>query len=79
MYKVTVFLADMFAEFSTSTAFSYVPEYYLETMVDSFHALRRGVPPVPFTSDPTYRGGLMKIVTGFISYFNDSRIVNPGT
>lgn len=32
-----------------SNVFSYVPEYYVETLVESFHALRRSEPVIPLT------------------------------
>lgn len=60
---------------------AYVPELYVEAMVDAFHALRRGDPP--FTpagaggaGSPAY-AALGDIITFLVSHFNDPRIVNP--
>ncbi len=79
MFYYTVMVTDLIAALSKEgAAFSYIPEYYLETMADSFHSLRRINPPFPFTSDPTYKQGLTKIITSFITHLNDPRAVNPG-
>jgi len=54
----------------------FVPESYVETVMDSFHAFRRGDPPV----DPPfflYHVGLQDIITFLVLHFNDDRIVNP--
>lgn len=80
MYKKAVFLADLLMTLSQQgSVFSFVPEYFMESMVDSFHSLRRAVPPLPFTSEFPYTQGLKKIITALVSFFIDSRIVNPGT
>ena len=81
MYKMTVFLAELITTLSRrGPAFAYTPEYYMESMVDGFHSLRRAVPPLPLTTPLSpYSGGLTVILSTFIRCFNDPRIVNPGT
>lgn len=50
MFGATRFLARLVEHMSKfDPLFSYLPEFYLETVIDSFHALRRGDPPPPFT------------------------------
>jgi Kip1 ubiquitination-promoting complex protein 1 len=79
MYKKAEYLAELITTISQQgDAFSYVPEFYMESMVDCFHSLRRAVPSLPFTSELPYTQGLAKIIHVFIAFFNDSRIVNPG-
>lgn len=56
--------------------FAYVPEFYLDALVDSFHALRRGDPPFA-PSGPLLSQGLVSIVDFLVDHFSDSRIVNP--
>lgn len=56
--------------------FSYVPEFYVETLVDSFHALRRSDPPFAPPAALLQRG-LSSLVTFLVTHFNDSRIANP--
>eukprot|EP00262_Sarcandra_glabra_P006517 TRINITY_DN18852_c0_g1_i1.p1 TRINITY_DN18852_c0_g1~~TRINITY_DN18852_c0_g1_i1.p1 ORF type:complete len:1277 (+),score=188.71 TRINITY_DN18852_c0_g1_i1:281-4111(+) len=53
--------------------FVYVPEFYLESLVDSFHALRRSDPP--FVSSAIFiKQGLVSFVTFVVTHFNDPRI-----
>lgn len=80
MFKVTVFLAELITALSQQDAvFAHIPEYYLESMVDGFHSLRRTVPPLPLTSPSLpYAKGLTIILCSFIRFFIDPRIVNPG-
>jgi hypothetical protein len=56
--------------------FSYVPEYYLETIVDTFHALRRADPPFAFTSSAK-ADGLSDVISFLVNHFGDKRIINP--
>jgi Kip1 ubiquitination-promoting complex protein 1 len=51
----------------------FVPESYVETVMDSFHAFRRGDPPVRCLLGY----GLEDIITFLVLHFNDDRIVNP--
>ncbi len=44
---MAVFLARLFEHISSTmvpNAFSYIPQMYLETFIDSFHAVRRSDP-----------------------------------
>lgn len=55
------------------SVFVYIPEYYLEALVDCFHVLRKGDPPfVP--SSIFIKQGLASFVTFVVTHFNDSRI-----
>lgn len=78
MYKKTVFLAELITLLSQQgSKFSFVPEYYMESMVDCFHSLRRAVPALPLTTEAPYSSGLKTVLTSLIMCFNDTRIVNP--
>ncbi|XP_002974307.2 E3 ubiquitin-protein ligase RKP [Selaginella moellendorffii] len=76
MYATCMWVAQLLVTISKKDAcFSYVPEFYIETLVDCFHALRR--------SDPLYvppssllQHGLSSFVTFLVTHFHDSRIVN---
>ncbi|KAL6993093.1 RING-type E3 ubiquitin transferase [Sarracenia purpurea var. burkii] len=53
--------------------FLYIPEFYLETLVDCFHVLRKSDPPfVPATI--LIKQGLTSFVTFVVTHFNDQRI-----
>ncbi|XP_021802010.1 E3 ubiquitin-protein ligase RKP isoform X2 [Prunus avium] len=53
--------------------FLYIPEYYLEALVDCFHVLRKSDPPfVP--SSIFIKQGLASFVTFVVTHFNDPRI-----
>ncbi|KAL8473676.1 hypothetical protein ACS0TY_030502 [Phlomoides rotata] len=53
--------------------FIYIPEFYLETLVDCFHVLRKSDPPfVPSTI--FIKQGLASFVTFVVTHFNDPRI-----
>ncbi|KAM5577439.1 E3 ubiquitin-protein ligase RKP [Rosa sericea] len=53
--------------------FTYVPEYYLEALVDCFHVLRKCDPPfVP--SSIFIKQGLASFITFVVTHFNDPRI-----
>lgn len=53
--------------------FLYIPEFYLETLVDCFHVLRKGDPP--FVPAAIFLNqGLTSFVTFVVTHFNDSRI-----
>ncbi|XP_015890975.3 E3 ubiquitin-protein ligase RKP isoform X1 [Ziziphus jujuba] len=55
------------------SVFVYVPEFYLEALVDSFHVLRKSDPPfVP--SSIFIKQGLTSFVTFVVTHFNDPRI-----
>ncbi|GMH14941.1 hypothetical protein Nepgr_016782 [Nepenthes gracilis] len=53
--------------------FSFVPEFYVESLVDCFHVLRKSDPPfVP--SSRFIKQGLTSFVTFVVTHFNDPRI-----
>ena len=55
----------------------HVPAYHLESLIDSFHALRRGDPPFsPGTAD-AHTPGLHSVVRLLVRHFHDDRVVNP--
>jgi Kip1 ubiquitination-promoting complex protein 1 len=59
MYSCVTFMVALLQHLSQfNPLFSYVPEFYLETLIDSFHALRRGDPSFVMTE-----GNVHKLVT----------------
>lgn len=55
------------------SVFIYIPEFYLETLVDCFHVLRKSDPPfVP--ASIFINQGLASFVTFVVTHFNDPRI-----
>jgi Kip1 ubiquitination-promoting complex protein 1 len=58
--------------------FSYVPESYIETLIECFHSLRRGDPPFSFTESEAKASQFGALISFLILHFNDKRIVNPG-
>jgi len=56
--------------------FSYVPEYYVDSMVDIFHALRRAEPAFAGAS-VLARHGLADAISFLVKHFADKRILNP--
>ncbi|KAI3842213.1 hypothetical protein MKW98_026003 [Papaver atlanticum] len=74
MYAVCMWIAQFLLVVSKmDSVFTYIPEYYLETLVDCFHALRRSEPPfVP--SAVFVKQGLSSFVTFVVTHFNDPRI-----
>eukprot|EP01117_Protostelium_nocturnum_P008236 TRINITY_DN2939_c0_g2_i1.p1 TRINITY_DN2939_c0_g2~~TRINITY_DN2939_c0_g2_i1.p1 ORF type:complete len:1088 (-),score=416.38 TRINITY_DN2939_c0_g2_i1:26-3289(-) len=78
MFKSEVFLVELLSFASHfDPIFSYIPECYLEVLVDSFHALRRGDPPFPLCGSEEKIVQLTKIIEFLIEHFNDKRIINP--
>lgn len=62
-----------------STAFSYLPEFYLDSMIDAFStlALRRlGEETTLPLTDPEHRPGLEVIMSFLASHFNSRTIIN---
>ncbi|CAM6100145.1 unnamed protein product [Calypogeia fissa] len=57
--------------------FGYIPEFYMETLVDSFHALRRSDPPFVTPASALLQQGLSPLVTFLVTHFSDPRIANP--
>ncbi|XP_057495256.1 retrovirus-related Pol polyprotein from transposon TNT 1-94 isoform X3 [Actinidia eriantha] len=55
------------------SVFLYIPEFYLETLVDCFHVLRKSDPP--FVPAAIFiKQGLASFVTFVVTHFNDTRI-----
>nr|AFN42812.1 E3 ubiquitin protein ligase-like protein [Marsilea vestita] len=55
--------------------FSFVPEYYVETLLDCFHALRRS-DPLFVSPTALLQQGLSALITFLVTHFNDARIAN---
>ncbi|KAG2646950.1 E3 ubiquitin-protein ligase RKP-like [Panicum virgatum] len=77
MYATCMWVVELLLVLSDSkTIFQYVPEFYVESLVDCFHALRRSDPP--FVSPAVFlKQGLASFVTLVVKHFDDARIVNP--
>ncbi|XP_047329553.1 E3 ubiquitin-protein ligase RKP [Impatiens glandulifera] len=74
MYAVCMWIVQLLLTLSNSDPlFVYIPEYYLETMVDCFHVLRKSDPP--FAPAALFiNQGLTSFVTFVVTHFDDSRI-----
>ncbi|XP_042506363.1 E3 ubiquitin-protein ligase RKP-like isoform X1 [Macadamia integrifolia] len=74
MYATCRWIVELLLVLSKmDSLFIYIPEFYLEALVDCFHALRRSDPPfVPSTV--FLKHGLASFVTFIVTHFNDSRI-----
>ncbi|MBA0869991.1 hypothetical protein Goshw_006199 [Gossypium schwendimanii] len=74
MYATCMWVVQLLLVLSKlDSVFIYIPEFYLEALVDCFHVLRKSDPPfVP----PTIfiKQGLTSFVTFVITHFNDPRI-----
>ncbi|KAI3794549.1 hypothetical protein L1987_37181 [Smallanthus sonchifolius] len=74
MYAACIWIAQLLLVLSKmDSVFSYVPEFYIETLVDCVHVLRK--------SDPSFvpagmfiKQGLNSFVTFVVTHFSDSRI-----
>ena len=55
----------------------HVPAYHLESLIDSFHALRRGDPPFAPGAAAAPMPGLHSVVRLLVRHFHDDRVVNP--
>ena len=55
----------------------HVPAYHLESLIDSFHALRRGDPPFAPDAAGAPTPGLHSVVRLLVRHFPDNRVVNP--
>lgn len=77
MYATCMWIVEMLLVLSnTESVFLYVPEYYLESLVDGFHTLRRGDPPFVPTAI-FLKQGLASFVTFVVKHFSDPRISSP--
>ncbi|CDP12918.1 unnamed protein product [Coffea canephora] len=74
MYAACMWIVQLLLILSKwDSIFIYVPEYYLETLVDSFHVLRKSDPP--FVHPAIFmKQGLASFVTFAVTHFNDPRI-----
>ncbi|XP_077224077.1 E3 ubiquitin-protein ligase RKP [Tasmannia lanceolata] len=74
MYAVCMWIVQLLLVLSKiDPVFIYIPEFYLEALVDCFHALRRSDPP--FISSAFFiKQGLASFVTFVVTHFNDPRI-----
>ncbi|KAL3692194.1 hypothetical protein R1sor_005845 [Riccia sorocarpa] len=78
MYATCMWVVQLLLVFSKKDQlFGYVPEFYVETLVDSFHALRRSDPPFVTPASALLQHGLSPLVTFLVTHFSDSRIANP--
>ena len=79
MFKVTIYVVRMLMEVGHRNAlFRYVPEFYVEAVVDACHALRGSGAEGDSSEDTVLTGpGLSDIITFLTLYFNDPRIINP--
>ncbi|MFS7952659.1 putative ubiquitin conjugation factor E4, core [Helianthus anomalus] len=74
MYATCICICQLLLVLSKmDLVFSYVPEFYLETLVDCFHVLRKSDPP--FVSTGMFiKQGLGSFVTFVVTHFSDPRI-----
>ncbi|PWA96579.1 B30.2/SPRY domain-containing protein [Artemisia annua] len=74
MYAACIWTVQLLLVLSKmDLVFSYVPEFYVETLVDCFHVLRKSDPPfVP--SGMFIKQGLASFVTFVVTHFSDPRI-----
>lgn len=74
MYAACMWIVQLLLVLSkVDSVFVYIPEYYLEALVDCFHVLRKSDPPfVPSTI--FIKQGLVSFVTFVVTHFNDPRI-----
>jgi Kip1 ubiquitination-promoting complex protein 1 len=77
MYATCMWVVELLLVLSESKImFQYVPEFYVESLVDCFHALRRSDPP--FVSPAVFlKQGLASFVPLVVKHFDDTRIANP--
>ncbi|XP_058184868.1 E3 ubiquitin-protein ligase RKP isoform X1 [Rhododendron vialii] len=74
MYAACMWIVQLLLVVSkVDSVFLYIPEFYLETLVDCFHVLRKSDPPfVP--ASILIKQGLASFVTFVVTHFNDPRI-----
>ncbi|KAH7565886.1 hypothetical protein JRO89_XS08G0031300 [Xanthoceras sorbifolium] len=74
MYATCMWIVQLLLVLSkVDSVFVYIPEFYLEALVDCFHVLRKSDPPfVP--SAIFIKQGLASFVTFVVTHFNDPRI-----
>ncbi|KAJ4847946.1 hypothetical protein Tsubulata_018544 [Turnera subulata] len=76
MYATCMWIVQLLLVLSKlDSLFVYVPEFYLETLVDCFHVLRKSDPP--FAPSAIFiKQGLASFVTFVVTHFNDPRILS---
>ncbi|XP_015580547.2 E3 ubiquitin-protein ligase RKP isoform X1 [Ricinus communis] len=76
MYATCMWIVQLVLVLSkVDSLFIYIPEFYLETLVDCFHVLRKSDPP--FVPPAIFiKQGLASFVTFVVSHFNDPRILS---
>ncbi|KAL5198175.1 hypothetical protein ABZP36_001687 [Zizania latifolia] len=76
MYATCMWVVELLLVLSDSfSTFNYIPEFYVKSLVDCFHALRRSDPP--FVSPAVFlKHGLASFVTLVVRHFDDPRIVS---
>lgn len=74
MYAACIWIVQLLLVLSKmDLVFCYIPEFYLETLVDCFHVLRKSDPPfVP--AGMFIKQGLASFVTFVVTHFGDPRI-----
>ncbi|KAG0470148.1 hypothetical protein HPP92_016848 [Vanilla planifolia] len=77
MYATCMWVVELLLVLSNlGSLFLYVPEFYVESLVDCFHALRRSDPP--YVSSAVFiKQGLASFVTFVVKHFSDPRILSP--
>ncbi|XP_021274649.1 E3 ubiquitin-protein ligase RKP [Herrania umbratica] len=74
MYATCMWIVQLLLVLSKlDSVFIYIPEFYLEALVDCFHVLRKSDPP--FVPPAIFiKQGLTSFVTFVVTHFNDPRI-----
>lgn len=74
MYATCMWIVQLLLVLSrVDSVFVYIPEFYLEVLVDCFHVLRKSDPP--FVPPAVFvKQGLASFVTFVVAHFNDPRI-----
>jgi len=62
-----------------SRVFLHTPEFYLEALADTFHALRRGDPPYNMATHAKRQPRLRMLIRFFVRNFDNGAIVSPDT
>ncbi|CAL0305315.1 unnamed protein product [Lupinus luteus] len=74
MYAMCIWVVQLLLVLSNmDSVFVFIPEYYLEALVDCFHVLRKSDPPF-VSSTVLIKRGLASFVTFVVTHFNDPRI-----
>jgi len=85
MFTCVTLLIALLSGLSRSTdpvlakVFLYTPEFYLEALADTFHALRRGDPPFEMATLAERQPRLRQLIRFLVRNFNNAVIVSPDT